>query len=218
MEDAEGGGGGAGEREVGRLAAFSDGVFAIAITLLVLPLTEQDVTADRVAETLDALVPQIFTFLLSFAVIGRYWVLHHGLLRTVVRSDTRLLALNLVFLFWVALLPFPTNVLGEAADAPAAVVLYAASIIATGVSAAVLEFHVLRGTLTGSVTSTATMRNNVTGVLVPAIAFAPSIPIAFSAPGVAKLSWLLAVPLGVLQNRWFPPEREATAVTGRGGS
>ena len=218
MEDAEGGGDSIGEREVGRLAAFSDGVFAIAITLLVLPLTEEDVTAGRVAETLGALVPQMLTFLLSFAVVGRYWVLHHGLLRTVVRSDTRLLSLNLVFLFWVALLPFPTNVLGEADDTTAAVVFYAVSIIATGVSAAALELHVLRSSLSGSRASVATLRNYLSGVLVPSVAFLPSLPIAFVSPGVAKLSWLLTIPVGLLQDRWFPPGGEATGATGRDGS
>ena len=221
MEDAEGGGTGGdsvGEREVGRLAAFSDGVFAIAITLLVLPLTEEDVVAGRVAESLSALVPQMLTFLLSFAVVGRYWVLHHGLLRSVVRSDTRLLTLNLVFLFWVAFLPFPTNVLGEADATTAAVVFYAVSIIATGVSAAVLELHVLRSGLLGTRASSATVRSYLSGVLVPSIAFLPSLPIAFLSPGAAKLSWLLTIPVGMVQDRWFPPEEDVRVGPGRGGS
>jgi len=100
--------------EKGRLEAFSDGVFAIAITLLVLELA---VPAARGKEDLAGVLrgewPSYFAYVVSFAIIGIMWVNHHGLMHNVARVDRPLLFFNLLLLFFVAVLPFPTALLAE---------------------------------------------------------------------------------------------------------
>ncbi|WP_019819594.1 TMEM175 family protein, partial [Saccharomonospora saliphila] len=130
---------------VERVATFSDGVFAIAITLLVLPLLDADVRDGTVGRDLLDLTPNFFAFALSFAVIGRLWRVHHRAFARVVRVDGALVALSLVFLFWVALLPFPTAVLGEHGDTTAGVVLYATCTVATAFSSLLLWWYAAFG-------------------------------------------------------------------------
>ena len=117
------------ERSLDRLVNFSDAVFAIAITLLALDvrLSGLDMTAIRppLAPQIIELLPNLFAFALSFVVIGGYWVAHHRLFKYVERYDTRMLWLNLVVLFFIGLLPFPTQVVAEYGDTTLGVQIYA---------------------------------------------------------------------------------------------
>jgi uncharacterized membrane protein len=101
-----------------RLETFSDGVFAIAITLLVLEL---DVPGDTHGDLWHALLeqwPSYLAYLVSFAVIGIIWVNHHGILALVARVDRPLLYLNLLLLLTVAGIPFPTALVAEHLQSP----------------------------------------------------------------------------------------------------
>src|SRR5512135_2775898 len=111
----------------GRMASFADGVFAIAITVLVLPLTEARLTDAGLAGELRALGLQVFAFALSFGITGRFWLAHYRMFRHIAWVDGRLLALNLLVLLCVAFLPFPAKVLGEHGTTTVAAVFYAAS-------------------------------------------------------------------------------------------
>jgi uncharacterized membrane protein len=92
-----------------RLEAFSDGVFAIAITLLVIELRPPELHAgQRLAQALWQQWPSYLAYLVSFATIGVLWLNHHWLFEQVVQVDGPLLVLNLAWLLWTALLPFPT--------------------------------------------------------------------------------------------------------------
>ncbi|MFD4641904.1 TMEM175 family protein [Lentzea sp. NPDC058436] len=101
-------------REPDRLVLFTDAVVAIAITLLVLPLVE--ITSEPGDEPPIELVshhwPQIFSFLLSFAVIAHLWFTHHRLFENVKRYTTPLMVLNMAWLLTIVVLPFPTELLG----------------------------------------------------------------------------------------------------------
>jgi uncharacterized membrane protein len=97
------------EREVARIAAFSDGVFAIAITLLALQLEIPFGDRVDVWAGLRDLWPSFLSFAISFAVIGAYWIAHHRLFSLVERYDRRLLWLNLLALFFIVLMPFTTR-------------------------------------------------------------------------------------------------------------
>jgi uncharacterized membrane protein len=100
--------------EFARIVAFTDGVFAIAITLLVLSL---EVPSDLQASALHAFLidswPQLFAYFLSFAVIGRFWIGHHHVFSMLQDFDRRLIVLNLAYLSMIVLVPFPTELLGE---------------------------------------------------------------------------------------------------------
>ncbi|MBW0106244.1 TMEM175 family protein [Pseudonocardia sp. KRD291] len=188
-----------------RLMLFSDGVFAIAITLLVLPLTDAEIPEDGVGAALVELWPQIFTFALSFAVIGRYWMVHHQMFGRIVRTDTRLLTLNLFYLFGIAFLPFPTSVLGEHGDEAAVVVLYAGNLIVVGLASVLLWSYASYGQrLTSPDVTPRAARASLAGGIAPTLGLVPSIPLAFLEPGWAKYSWLLIIPFSVVGDRLFP--------------
>jgi len=94
--------------ETARVEAFSDGVFAIAITLLILDLKVPSVTQGHLGSALARQWPTYAAFLISFWFIGIMWVNHHRLFNHIQRSDNRLLFLNLLLLLGVTVVPFPT--------------------------------------------------------------------------------------------------------------
>ncbi|WP_439664795.1 TMEM175 family protein [Lentzea sp. HUAS TT2] len=103
------------KREPDRLVLFTDAVVAIAITLLVLPLVE--ITSEPGTESAQELVshhwPQIFSFLLSFAVIAHLWFTHHRLFENVKQYNSLLVFLNMAWLLTIVVLPFPTELAGR---------------------------------------------------------------------------------------------------------
>jgi uncharacterized membrane protein len=118
-------------RGLDRLVTFADAVVAIAITLLVLPLLDipNDATAPaQVADLLRDHIGQIGTFLLSFAVIARLWLVHHRTFEHVRLYDGPLVQLTLVWLATIAFLPFPTELVGGSAS-KAAVLLYIGTLL-----------------------------------------------------------------------------------------
>jgi uncharacterized membrane protein len=120
--------------ETQRIEAFSDGVFAIAITLLIIEIGVPHVTGEEsLSEALGNLWPSYGAYVLSFVMIGIYWANHHSFFRLFVRTDHFFLMLNVFFLMAIAFLPFPTAVLGEYLDASehrnSAVRLYALGLL-----------------------------------------------------------------------------------------
>src|SRR4051812_43795441 len=101
------------EFQLERLILFSDAVFAIAITLLVIeikiPEIHGDVSDSVLLRSLGHLVPKFVGFLISFMLIGIYWSAHHKLFGFVTSYNRRLIFLNLLFLFFIALMPFSTG-------------------------------------------------------------------------------------------------------------
>ena len=116
-----------GQMQSTRLEAFSDGVIAIIITIMVLEL---HVPIDESPQALVALLPVLFSYVLSFTTVAIYWVNHHHLIHLVRRVTSRLLWANILFLFWLSLLPFVTGYLGAHPRLPMAAALYGA--VATG--------------------------------------------------------------------------------------
>ena len=116
-----------------RIEAFSDGVFAIAITLLVFNLHVPVVSNQAVlADALERQWLSYLSYLLSVVVIGVYWVAHHGLFNYIRRADRPLFWLNILFIACVAFLPFPTALLGQYGHSRVAVVIYGLSLVVTG--------------------------------------------------------------------------------------
>lgn len=107
------------KKETQRIEAFSDGVYAIAITLLVLelkPAIERTLNGDHHASLFAAMQstwPVLVAYVVSFATIGIMWINHHRLFNIITRSDHLLVILNLLLLFAVTTVPFPTALLGE---------------------------------------------------------------------------------------------------------
>ncbi len=103
------------KRVSNRIIGFSDGVFAIAITLLVLTINVPSnlTSSEEVSGFLRQALPQLVVYAAAFMVIGTFWVRHHRMFMLCRAVDGRMLILNLVFLAFVALLPFPTDLLGD---------------------------------------------------------------------------------------------------------
>jgi uncharacterized membrane protein len=117
------------ELEFGRIVAFSDGVFSIAITLLVLSLTiEKGIPSDKLAHELWDKHEALLAYAISFAVIGRFWVVHHSFFSEVTAFDGKLIGLNMLYLAWIVLIPFSSQVLGDYGGQLPAVILYSANL------------------------------------------------------------------------------------------
>lgn len=133
-----------------RLAFFSDAVFAIAITLLIievrlppgLPDSEQ-----AIAQALADLIPQYIGFFVSFFVIGRFWIGHHRVFGRLQRVDDGLIWRNLLFLMTIAFMPFPTALVSHFVSTRVGVGVYAAWLTLAGVFNLILERYAMRGPL-----------------------------------------------------------------------
>jgi uncharacterized membrane protein len=110
----------AGEKETGRVEAFSDGVFAIAITLLVLEIKVPHVPDGQLFRSLLELWPSYFAYATSFFTVGVMWINHHRMFSHVGRTDGRLLMLNGLLLFGICFVPFPTAVVAAYLGHPGA--------------------------------------------------------------------------------------------------
>jgi uncharacterized membrane protein len=183
-----------------RTVALSDGVFAIALTLLVLSISVPALSSgheDELGRRLLDRGSELRSYVLSFAIIAYLWVRHHGFFRGLDRIDGRITALNLLYLGLVAFLPYPTRVLGLYGDQPAAVALYAASAGAVSLAAGLMRAHAVRaGLLSHAGRRHLSRREHWT--LSPAV-FLLSIPIGFVSTTAAMLSWLFLLALPALR-------------------
>jgi uncharacterized membrane protein len=195
-EPAEGGS----ERslEFDRLAFFSDGVFAIAITLLVLEIRlPEPMSAPHASRLSIALVeelwPDLYSFLISFWFVGTLWIAHHRVFRYIRDYDRGLLLFNLFFLMWIVLLPFSATLLSRFEDQQLAVVIYASHVaVAEVVLAGVWRYASRTPRLidAGRMSSRQRRYNELLVLTMPLI-FAFSIGVSFVSVRAAELSWLL---------------------------
>jgi uncharacterized membrane protein len=187
--------------DLGRTTAFSDGVFAIAITLLVLSIDIPDGFADKeLGEFVREEWPQFFAYFLSFAVIGRYWVSHHTHFAMLRAIDVRLVVINLVYLSFVCLVPYPTDLLGGFNESSVSVALYALVVGTASLLALVMIRHTRRhGLLEPAAEARAAAFERAS--IAPPIVFLGSIPFAFLIPTLTPFLWLLLAVEGRLRPR-----------------
>lgn len=123
-----------------RLEAFSDGVFAIVITLLVLDIhipQDQPLTL----ASLSVVLPHVLAFVLSFVIVGLYWVAHHSMMHFVKQVDRQILWLNLALLLAVVFVPFPSALLGQHPDNLLAVTLYGTNLMLVNAGGTILWLY-----------------------------------------------------------------------------
>jgi uncharacterized membrane protein len=194
--------------EFARVLAFSDGLFAIAMTLLIVSVTvphiaDEDSIHD-LADALNDLSPAFVSFFISFAVIGRYWLAHHQFISLLDAMDQAFIGLNLVYLAFIAFLPFPTALLGEYFSNPLSVVIYAVAVGIVSGMEVVLFRHAYRRDLLRRKPPPEVYRFGVIASLSPLFFFAISIPVAFASTTLAVAIWFLTAPFGVLLERRAP--------------
>ncbi len=193
--------------DTGRVGAFSDCVFSIAMTLLVLNFRTPNLSGGDLDDRLWEFVRGDYELLVSYAlsafVISRFWLAHHRMTRLMRRGDPRFLELNVLHLVLVALVPYPTELLGRYPDTATAVVLYAATITAAGVSSWLLWRHAVRADLLDEDVTPQYLSHAMFRALSLPVVFAASIPIAFVDPNAAELSWIVVS----IVLHWVGPRR-----------
>lgn len=191
-------------RDLSRLLALSDGIFAFAMTLLVLGLAlPAGFDPKQVGRVLLNLRPAIFAYLLSFFVIWFYWRAHQRIFTYIQSYDRRLQDLNVVFLLFVAVMPFATNLLSAANGELVAVWAYASIQVGAGTSLALVWRYASRG-----------RRHSVPGLpdgwirsltwttLINPLVFAVSLPLGLVSASWCEYSWVALFVLLPLARRW----------------
>jgi TMEM175 potassium channel family protein len=182
-----------------RLEAFSDGIFAIAATLLVLDLrVRDDVLRGDLGHALGQLWPNYAAYVVSFATIGIIWMNHHAQMDRIGRADRGLLTLNLVLLLFVSVIPFPTSLLARflraGSDQHVAAAVYSATLLAMGVSFYAMFTYARRTGLIVDEISPATARFLAIRNLAGLAPYAIAVGVAFvSAPASLALCGAVAL-------------------------
>ncbi|WP_291050356.1 TMEM175 family protein [Herbiconiux sp.] len=135
------------ERGFDRLVNFSDAVVAIAITLLILPLVDTATELDgmTLSELFEKDGQKLLVFVISFVVIGRFWLAHHRIYERIVSYNTTLIWVNMFWLLTIVFLPFPTELIATTGSAnPDTTLLYVGTMLATSVSSAAQQWVIVR--------------------------------------------------------------------------
>jgi uncharacterized membrane protein len=192
------------ELEFDRVMFFSDAVFAIAMTLLVVGIGIPHVRDSHISDALSSKDNEIFSFFLSFVVIGFYWLAHHRFISRLVAVDVRFMKINLIYLAGIAFMPFPTALVGSYGDSESVVVvLYAVTLCVVSLMESVLFWHARSADLLRTRISDRSFRHNMIASVAPATVFAVSIPIALADAHLALLSWLLIIPAEFLIGKYL---------------
>ncbi len=187
-----------------RLEAFSDGVIAIIITIMVL---EMKVPHGEQLDTLMPLAPVFFCYVLSFVYVGIYWNNHHHMLHACSRVTGGVLWANLHLLFWLSLFPFTTGWMGENHFAPLPTAVYGAVLLCAAIAYFILQQAIIRAQGAGSVLKAAVGRD-WKGTLSTALYLAAAL-LAFIHPWIAIALYALVALM------WFIPDpRIARVVEG----
>jgi uncharacterized membrane protein len=179
-----------------RLEAFSDGVIAILITIMVLELKIPH------APTWSALAPQLpvfLTYVLSYIYVGIYWNNHHHMFQVVERVSGAILWANLHLLFWLSLIPFATGWMGENHFAPLPTALYGCVLLAAALSYTILQLTIIRRPEAGSKLAAA-LGNDLKGKL-SLVGYVAAIPSAFIHQWISDALYV------AVAGMWLIPDR-----------
>lgn len=184
-----------------RLEAFSDGVLAIIITIMVLEMKVPH-SADLTA--LRPVLPTFLTYVLSFVYLGIYWNNHHHMLHVTTRVNGAILWANLHLLFWLSLFPFVTGWMGENHFEPAPMALYGLVLLLAAIAYMILQYSIIASQGANSILAKA-IGSDIKGKISPAL-YAIAIPTAFYAPWISISLYILVALM------WLIPDRRIERV------
>ncbi|MBI1282127.1 MAG: DUF1211 domain-containing protein [Anaerolineaceae bacterium] len=183
------------ERDAGheRLTMFTDGVFAIAITLLALEIRIPELeNKAELGQAIIGLLPQIFVFALAFMQVGILWLAHQRIFRNIVRTDSSFMWMSLIYLMFIAFLPVPSGTLARYGDEFPAVEFFAITLMLVGVVELVMwEYAASHHRLLDSSVTDLQIKETRWRVYYMIAVFGVSILIAFLSPLLAMFSWIL---------------------------
>jgi uncharacterized membrane protein len=188
--------------EFARIVAFSDGVFAIAITLLVLAL-EVPADTNHLWEALKGLEDDLIAYALSFAVVGKFWLSHHRFYAGLQRFDNTLMGLNLLYLAWIVLIPFSSELLGEFGNDRTATIVYAANMVGASATFLVQILYAYGRRLVKPDAMPLERRFAGPANFLFVGIFLASIGVAFVSVAAAQLMWLTVFLVGHRMGDWI---------------
>jgi uncharacterized membrane protein len=183
-------------RDLSRIAAFTDGVMAVAITLLVLNFEVPTLgPGQSLGDELVDLLPSLGAYILAFALVGRFWVIHHNLFETLRGFDRTLMTLNLAFLALIVLVPFATDLYDAYTDEPLAAGVLGATLGLAAMTNWAMTSHVVkRGLIRDEHREQAEPFASPVGLGFTA-AFLLSVPAAFLSVHIAEALWISTIVL-----------------------
>lgn len=181
-----------GSTEFNRVIALTDGIYAIAMTLLVLTIGIPRVEPDGLTDELRAIDGDILTYLISVAILAYYWVSNHHFVRHLAAMDPIYAGLNVVYLAIVAFLPLPTALLDRYSSEPITIVVYMITLLLISLMSVALFAWAHHRRLFKADPSPRAVRYGILNVLLPAIVFAMAIPIGLNtSPTYALALWIM---------------------------
>ena len=186
-----------------RLEAFSDGVLAIIITIMVL---EMKIPHGSEFSSLQPVIPVFLSYILSFVYLGIYWNNHHHMLHTVKHVTGGILWANLHLLFWLSLFPFVTGWMGENKFSPATLALYGCVLFFAAVAYFILQTVIIRSQGRDSVLARAIGRD-LKGKSSP-VFYLAGIAVSFLIPFLAEILYIVVALI------WLIPDKRIERVVG----
>jgi len=180
----------------GRLEAFSDGVFAIIITIMVLELKPPQ--GETMGDLLE-MAPTFLGYVISFAYVGIYWNNHHHMFQVVEKVDGRVLWANLFLLFWLSLMPFVTAWAGQSNFAAQPVTLYGIVLLMCAISYTILQLHLIQ--INGKDSAFARALGSDFKAKISLVLYIAAIALSFVNP------WISCALFVVVALIWFVPDR-----------
>ena len=193
---------------VERVSALSDGVFAVAITLLVVsiavPTIHGTLTNSKLAHGLAEIWPHFFSYFLSFIIIAMFWISHHALFSAIRRVDRTLIWINMLYLLLIVFMPYPTELLSLFGKTMVATVLYASVLAVAGILQAAMAFYAVRGhRLVDDEFEMSQAGEYLRNSLLMSAVFIISIGIAFVSVTAAQFFWLTLFVIQLLERFVF---------------
>ncbi len=216
---------GPGEDQPGaeRLLALSDGVVAIALTLLVLQLNVPPVanlahpnSASELATQLGKGADELISYVISFYVIAQFWLVHHRVFRQVAGQQEGLAWWNFAFLFTITLMPFTSDLLGKYPENPLAVDIFAVNLLAASLTTQLTIVYGRRKDLLTKETSPREAQAERARMVASVFVIVLSIGVAWVSADAAKYCWLLLAVAPRVADGWSGRQARLRGITGRG--
>jgi len=177
-----------------RLEAFTDGVYAIVITLLILDIRIPEVHPATLGSALVRMLPQAFTYVLSFFVVGLYWIANHRVALNVKQIDGTLIWLNLVWLLFVSVMPFPTSLLGRYPLQGVPIAIYGVDLILTNLTGLFISIYLMKHSeLCVRAISPQTLRDQIPAYAIPNGVYGVAIGLGWILPWLSYVLYALVL-------------------------
>jgi len=195
-------------KNLDRVIALSDGVFAFAVTLLALSLIVPTLSSGahqtELVTDLESMLPTFLSYFVSFFVIASWWRGHHRVFTYIKRCNSTLISLNFYFLLCITIIPFLTNLIIQYGNFQLATILFAAMQVVTGAMLIFIWMYASRNhRLTDPHLSVRVIKYNYHRELIVIAVFLISIPVAFVSTSLAQISWIALAPLASILQRFY---------------